>query len=172
MFVAAFGTSCFGRALGMRFGGALLAGVVFAFGAFFIVWLAWPLTNVFPLIPWILLLTELVVRRPGALPVAGLAALVALQFLGGHPETSFHVMFATVAFFLFRLGLRWRQRGLPGVLLRPAVAFGGALVLGTALAALTLLPLAEFLLHSGDYAAPPQTRTPRTARPSTWARCS
>ena len=150
MFVAAFGTYAFGRVLGMRFGGALLAGVVFAFGAYFIVWLAWPLTNVFPLIPWILLLTELVVRRPGALPVAGLAALVALQFLGGHPETSFHVMFATVAFFLFRLGLRWRSEG-SGVLLRPAVAFGGALVLGTAMAALTLLPLAEFLLHSGDY---------------------
>ncbi len=51
LFVAAFGTFLFGRALGMRFGGALLAGVVFAFGTFFVVWLAWPLTNIFPLIP-------------------------------------------------------------------------------------------------------------------------
>jgi hypothetical protein len=150
LFVASFGTYVLGRALGMRVGGALLAGVVFAFGTYFIVWLAWPLTNVFPLIPWILLMTELVVRRPGALPAAGLAAVVGLQFLGGHPETSFHVMFATGAFFLFRLGQRWRRDG-GGALLRPALVFGGALALGTAIAALTLLPLAEFLFHSGDY---------------------
>ena len=31
---------------------------------------------------------------PGPLPAAGLAALVALQFFGGHPETSFHFLFA------------------------------------------------------------------------------
>ena len=37
LFVAAFGTYLLGRALGMRFGGALLAGVVFAFGTFFVV---------------------------------------------------------------------------------------------------------------------------------------
>ena len=103
LFVAAFGTYLFGRALGMRFGGALLAGVVFAFGTFFVVWLAWPLTNIFPLLPWLLLLTELLVRRPGPLPAAGLAALVALPFLGGHPETTFHVLVAVVCFFAFRV---------------------------------------------------------------------
>ena len=51
LFVGAFGMYLLGRTLGMRFGGALLAGVVFAFGTFFVVWLPWPLTNVFPLIP-------------------------------------------------------------------------------------------------------------------------
>ncbi len=71
LFVAAFGTYLLGRTLGMRFGGALLAGLVFAFGTFFVAWLAWPLTNIFPLIPWLLLLTELLVRRPGPLPAAG-----------------------------------------------------------------------------------------------------
>ena len=61
LFVAAFGTYLFGRALGMRFGGALLAGQVFAFGTFFVVWLGWPLTNVFSLLPWLLLFTEALV---------------------------------------------------------------------------------------------------------------
>ena len=37
LFVAAFGTFLLGRALGMRFGGALLAGAVFSFGTFFVV---------------------------------------------------------------------------------------------------------------------------------------
>ena len=74
----------------MRFGGALLAGIVFAFGTFFVVWLPWPLTNIFPLH------AVAAARDRAAGPAAraaaggGLAALVALQFFGGHPETSFH----------------------------------------------------------------------------------
>jgi hypothetical protein len=152
LFVAAFGMYLFARALGMRFGGALLSGIVFAFGTFFVVWLAWPLTNVFPLIPWLLLLTEIVIRRPGPLPVAGLAALVGLQFFGGHPETSFHVIAVTVAWFAFRVLLAWSRGGRERqALIRPTIAFVAALGLGTALAALTLLPLIELLAHSGDY---------------------
>ncbi len=89
LFLAAFGAYVLGRMLGMRLGGALLCGLVFAFGTFFIVWLAWPLTSVYALIPWALASTELVVRRPGPLPVAALAAVIGLQFLGGHPESSF-----------------------------------------------------------------------------------
>ena len=89
LFLAAFGAYLFGRVLGMRFGGALVAGIVFAFGTFFVVWLAWPLSSVYAFIPWTLVLVELVVRRPTRLRVAGLAAVLGLQFLGGHPESSF-----------------------------------------------------------------------------------
>ena len=153
LWVAAFGTYVLGRALGMRFGGALLAGVVFAFGTFFVAWLAWPLTNIFPLLPWLLLLAELVVRRPAALPVAGLAALVGLAFLGGHPETSFHVLLATVVFFAFRVLQAWWAAGRRrSDLVRPAVAFGVAMVVGTVIAAVMLVPLFELLVRSGDYA--------------------
>jgi hypothetical protein len=152
LFVASFGMYLFGRVLGMRFAGALLAGVVFAFGTFFVVWLAWPLTNIFPLIPYLLLVTELLIRRPGPLPVAGLAALVGLQFLGGHPETSFHVIVVTTLWFAFRTLLAWRQGGRErSALVRPTVAYGAAILLGTALAAITLVPLLEFFVHSGDY---------------------
>jgi hypothetical protein len=152
LFVGALGAWFLGRELGMRFGGALVAGTVFAFGTFFVVWLAWPLTNVFALIPWLLVLTERVVRRPGPLPVAGLAALVALQFFGGHPETSFHTMFAVACFFAFRWLFVWRRGGRRrDALVRPLVAFGAAVAAGTALAALTLVPLVEFLTVSGDY---------------------
>ncbi len=152
LFVGAFGMFLFARALGMRFGGALFAGVVFAFGTFFVVWLAWPLTNIFPLIPWLLLLTELLIRRPEPLLVAGLAGLVGLQFLGGHPETSFHVMVVTTVWFAFRALLAWWRGGRErSALLRPGAAYAAGVVLGTALAALMLLPLLEFFVHSGDY---------------------
>jgi hypothetical protein len=153
LFVAAFGMYVLGRALGMRFGGALVAGIVFAWGTFFVTWLPWPLTNVFPLIPWLLLLTEIVVRRPGPLPVAGLAALVALQFFGGHPETSFHVMVVVTGWFALRALLAWSRGGRRREdLVRPTLAYGLAVAGGTAAAAVVLLPLVELLWHSGDYA--------------------
>lgn len=152
LFVAAFGTFLLGRALGMRFGGALVAGLVFAFGTFFVVWLAWPLTNIFPLLPWLLLVSELLIRRPDALVGSGLAALVGLTLLGGHPETSFHVLVATVVFFAFRVLLAWSRGGRErGLLVRPALAFGLAMAAGAAIAALMLVPLFEFFLSSGDY---------------------
>ena len=71
LFIGALGMFLFARVLGMRFGGALLSGVVFAFGTFFVVWLAWPLTSVYAFIPWTLLLCELLVRGPDRLIVSG-----------------------------------------------------------------------------------------------------
>jgi hypothetical protein len=154
LFLGAFGAYLLGRMLGMRFGGALLTGLVFAFGTFFVVWLAWPLTSVYAFIPWALLLTEALIRAPGAPPVAGLAAVIGLQFLGGHPESSFHLLFVTAVFFVFRVLLRWR-RSPPELrraraLVRPTVAFVIALGAGAGLAAVLLAPFAEFLFHSAD----------------------
>ena len=151
LFVAAFGAYALARMLGMRFGGALAAGVVYAFGTFFIVWLAWPLTSIFALVPWLLVLGELVLRRPGPLPAAGLALLVALQFFGGHPESSFHAIFALCVFFAFRLVVRLRDVGEPvRAALRPVLFFGGALLAGAAVAAVALVPFLELLFGSGD----------------------
>ncbi len=147
LFVAAFGTFLLGRALGMRFAGALLAGVVFGFCLYFVVWLPWPLTSIWALLPWLLWLTDRLVRRPDLLSGAGLTAVVGLQFLGGHPESSFHVLVATVAFFALRA---WQARR-DGVA-RPAIVFAAALAGGTALAALTILPFLELVNHSGDLA--------------------
>ena len=103
LFLGAFGAFVLARVLGMRFGGALLTGVVFAFGTFFVVWLAWPLTSVYAFIPWTLAPHRAAgPAARGGSPVAGLAAVVGLQFLGGHPESSFHLMFVAVVFFVFR----------------------------------------------------------------------
>jgi hypothetical protein len=151
LFLGAFGTFMLARALGMRFGGALLSGVVFAFGTFFVVWLAWPLSSVYALIPWTLLATELVLRAPGRLTVSGLAAVVGLQFLGGHPESSFHLLFTAIVWFVFRALLRRHRERMPvRALARPALTFAAGLAAGAGLAALVLAPFAEFLLHSGD----------------------
>jgi hypothetical protein len=151
VFVAAFGTFLLARALGMRDGGALLAGLVYGLSLFMLAWITWPLTNVWPLIPWLWLASERLVRRPEPLAAAGLAVLVGVQYLGGHPESSFHALAATFAFFALRLAVRARAGDAPR--LRPALVwFGAALVAGTALAAVTLLPLLELIRHSGDLA--------------------
>jgi hypothetical protein len=153
IFVAAMGTFLLGRALGMGFAGALLAGVVFAFGLFFVAWLPWPLTAVWALLPWLLLATDRLIRRPGPLTAAALAVLVGLQFFGGHPESSFHALFATSAFFVLRvIQLRPRDGTPARFALRPLLFFAGGLVAGGALAAVVIVPFLELVAHSGDLA--------------------
>ena len=144
LWVAAFGTYLLGRALGMRFAGALLAGLVFAFSLKMVTWLSYPHAGVWALMPWLLVAADRVVRRPGPLAGAGLAALTALGFLCGHPESSFHALLAALAFFALRL---WQAR--PGVR-APLLVFAAGLAGGAALAAVTLVPFAELLWLSAD----------------------
>jgi Bacterial membrane protein YfhO len=145
LFCAALGTYLLGRALGMRFAGALLAGLAFGLGLYMVAWLSWPLSSVWAFLPWLLLACDRVVRRPDAAGVAALAVVVALQFLGGHPESSFHVMVVAVLFAILRLS-RVAPRG------RPAGAVVLGMAAGGALAAIMLAPFLELLLHSNDVA--------------------
>lgn len=152
LWVAAFGMFLLGRALGMRFGGALLAGLVYALNLKMVTWISYPHMSVWTLIPWLLLATEMLVRRPDLLAGGLLAGVVGIQFLCGHAESSFHALLTTVLFFALRL---WQaRRGAPPGELRPgrtAAVFAGALVAGTALSALTLVPFVQLLLHSADF---------------------
>ena len=147
LLVAAFGTYLLGRALGMRFGGALLAGVAYAFGLYFVFWLLWPLSSVWAWLPWLWLMADAVVRNPGPLPSSGLAVLVAFQYFGGHPESNFHVLLSTAVFFVVRVV---QARPSPRSLVAPALTFGLAVVAGTGLAALQLAPLLELLAQSDE----------------------
>jgi hypothetical protein len=153
LFVAALGAYLLARALRLRVAPALLAGVVYAFGLYFVAWLGWPLASVWAWLPWLFALTELVVRRPGPLPAAGLAVVVALQFFGGHPESSFHVVAAALLFFVLRLAVRRREAGAAGEPRprgAPLAAFAGGLAGGALLAGVALVPLAELILHSAE----------------------
>ena len=148
LFVAAFGTYLLGRALGMRFGGALLAGTVFGFSLWMVAWVSWPLSSVWAFLPWLCLLADRMARRPGPLPFVGLAVVVALQFFAGHPESSFHVLVFAGLFWILRMATAGPS-GARTVAVR-ALQFGGALLLGAALAAMAVIPLVEFLAHSVD----------------------
>jgi hypothetical protein len=149
LFVAAFGTFVLARALGVRFAGALLAGVVYAYSLQMVIWLPWPQTSVWAWIPWMLLLTDRLVRRPEPLAVAGLGTVIGAQFIAGHPETSFHALVFTAAFFLLRLLVLHGRAGLkPRVLLPRAGAVAGAAAVGAAVGAIWLVPFDELLRNS------------------------
>jgi hypothetical protein len=150
LFVAAFGAFMLGRALGMRFGGALLSGLVFGFSLWAVTWVSWPHMSVWAFLPWLCLLAEACVRRPGLLPFAGLSALVGVQFLGGHPASSLQVLLVLALFWLVRTVAAPELRERLGWRL---LTFFGALGLGTALAAIALVPFGELLAHSSDATA-------------------
>src|SRR3954471_25042423 len=148
LFVAAFGAFLLARALGMRVPGAFLCGLVFGFSLWAVTWVSWTTMSVWAWLPWLCLLSEACIRRPGPLPFAGLATVVGVQFLGGHPSSSFQVMVCVAAFWVVR-ALASRPLRERDLLVRLAT-FGGALALGTALAAISLIPFAELLSHSID----------------------
>ena len=155
LWVAAFGMFLLGRALGMRFGGALTSGLVYAFSLWMVTWLSYPHMSVWTLIPWMLLLTDRLVRRPDLLSGSGLAAVMAVQILGGHPESSFHALLATVAFLVLRL-VQANRAAAPDrrQTLRTVLAFSGAVAARGGLAALVLMPFGELLLELGRPARP------------------
>jgi hypothetical protein len=144
LWAAAFGTFLLGRALGMRMGGALLAGLAFGFSLYMVTWLAWPLASVWALMPWLLLAVDRVIRRPDGAGVALVALVTALQFLCGHPESSFHAGVAAVLFGALRLSRAPDERR------RRAGAALLGLAAGVALAAIVLLPFLELVAHSND----------------------
>ena len=77
LFAAAFGGYLLARSIGMRFRGALVCGLTFGFCLFTVAWLPWPRGSLYVLVPWLLLLADLVSRRPRAVPAVGLACVVA-----------------------------------------------------------------------------------------------
>lgn len=153
IFAATFGAYLLGRALGMRFGGAMMAGAVYGLNLWMVAWLSYPHGSVYALIPLLLVLTERVVRRPDLLSGAGLAVGSGVVFVCGHPESSFHAVVAAVAFFILRAGQARRSGESPAVPVRRSLlAFAGALGGGLALAAVVIVPFAELLFRSADLA--------------------
>ena len=149
LFLAAFGTFLLARRLRIGDPGALLAGVVYGFSLWLVTWLAYPHASVWTFIPWLLFLTDRLVERPTGRGVAALGGVTAVQFLCGHPESSFHAVVFAAGFFAFRFVQRLRA----GTLERRArtlLSFSGALALGAVLAAATLVPFMELVLRSSD----------------------
>jgi hypothetical protein len=157
LLVAGLSSYLFARVIGLTALGATVTSLGFTFSGFLVVWLLWPHVNVAVWLPALLLASEALVRRPTALRAALLALVVGIQFLGGHPGTIVHVLSAVALYVAWRVVLTaradrdWRGAG------RRLAAFVGALAVGTALAAIQLVPLGEYVTESAalhDRASP------------------
>ena len=135
IFLALSGAYFLARRLGLAPSGAALAGITFGFSGFLLLWLNHALGHVAPFLPWTLFFLE-GTRRARPLLSAALGALAfLLAILGGHIETAFFVGAAAGA---WSLGILRRSR-------RAGLFSLGALCLGTALAAVALVPFWEYL---------------------------
>ncbi|MBF0475113.1 MAG: YfhO family protein [Deltaproteobacteria bacterium] len=152
LLVAAVGTYALLRAFRLPSASAFLGGLLYALCGVHVVWLSnYPSVNVTAMMPWIFLsLDRLADRgRPGW--ALALALFSTLQFLGGHPESSFHLYLAALPFFIWRL-FNERQRGVSYQVLAGRFALvGSAGLIAVALAAFQLYPFMEYLPLTSRY---------------------
>ena len=123
LWVAGLGMFLLARAWGCGFWGRWFAGLVYPFCGFLIVWLLYPVTPVAIWLPWMLLVTDRLVHRPRPRYAGMLAIVVGLTIVGGHIQTSAHVLLAAGLFAVWRVMAacqswhdRWRRLllGQPG----------------------------------------------------------
>ncbi|MBB4663217.1 hypothetical protein BDZ31_002806 [Conexibacter arvalis] len=139
LWLAGFGTYLLARELRLGFWAGMLAGVAFALCSFNVVWLSHGAhVSAAAMLPWLLWLTERIVRRgrPADGPLLG--AVVAVTQLSGHPGTQLHVLAFTFLYAAVRL-IAEREFARRDRLVRIATV-GAALGAGTLAAAVVLLP--------------------------------
>jgi hypothetical protein len=107
-------------------------------------------------LPWAILVTEVLIRRVTLARVLAAALVFALQFLGGHPASCIHLLLACGLVWMIRLFIpqeldddaRGPRAGRLNVV-KGGLGLFAAVVLGFALAAAQWLPLIEYARNSG-----------------------
>jgi hypothetical protein len=139
LWMAGFGTYLLVRELRLGFWPGIVAGLSFMLCAFNVVWMAHGIQlNVGVMLPWIIWLTERVVRGGGKFAGLALVGASAVIFAGGHPGTQVHVVAAVGVYALVRsstlrtltVRVGWTRLAMVGV----------GIALGALLLAVTLLP--------------------------------
>lgn len=146
-----------GRTLRLSVTASLLAGISFMFSGFIVTWLELPtLVNVAVWIPLVFLLIEKIIQQPRMRYFLLLAVTLGLQLLAGHFQISLYLLLAVALRWLWELGrqvIASMGRAQP-MNSRPLLLVGVALVLGCSLAAIQVLPTAEFAMYSHRSGAP------------------
>ena len=146
LFVAVFFTFLLAREVGIGKAGALLAALAFAFSGPVLVWIGYAIGNVTPWLPAVLFFSERMAARRSWAYALATAIVVGLQFLGGQPEMSFHLMLLWLAYCLYRASARCGRR--LSHWFEPASKLLVIAVVGLALAAVALLPFLTFVTES------------------------
>ena len=142
LYVGGLGMFWFLRSMPLGLGAATFGGVAFLLNPFSIVWLEHPLSAVAACFPWLLLTVQRAVDRVSARAAAAVAIVTAVTLLAGHPETAFKVVLFACIFAVYRA----RVVGTPRA--RRVAHVAAAIVLGTLLASVQILPFLEYLSES------------------------
>jgi hypothetical protein len=152
LFLAGLGVYLLAGRYGARGVGRLLSAVAFMLCGFNVVWLNHPQMNVMPLLPWALLMTEMLVERVALHRMLGAGLVFFVQFLGGHPASCIHLVLACLLVWGLRVFVvrgRAPRAGRLNLGVRSGIALGGAIGLGFLMAAAQWLPLIEYAHNSG-----------------------
>ena len=142
LLVAGVSTYGYLRVAGRSVGAAYLGAIAFTLSGFLVAWLGHPHANVAVWLPTILLLLELVFRSRRRRWPTLLALAMGAQLLGGHVETSFHILLASGAYALFLAGRAWSRGDADTARRGLGLAALGAL-LGLGVGAIQVLPFLE-----------------------------
>lgn len=140
--IAGVGTYWFLRELGIRPLAALVGGLAYQLDGMLVTWLGWSTANVMAVLPLLFASAERLRRRGGGRSVAALAGAVALVLVAGYPQIALQGLLATGVWVLYR------ARGAGAAFVLKSAAGAG---LGASLAAVHLLPFAEYLRQSSVY---------------------
>lgn len=135
---AGMGAFLLARFWGFGRWGRWFAGLTFPFCGFLVVWLLYPVTPAAAWLPCVLLASDRAIRSPSARSAGLLALSVGGVLVAGHVQTSAHVLLAS---FLMAV---WRLAGSPDRR-SPALAWGLGIALGIGIAAVQVVPLADYL---------------------------
>jgi hypothetical protein len=121
---------------------SLVGALAYQLDGMLVVWLGWSTSSAMAVAPLLFATAERLRGRGDRRSVAALAAAVALVLLAGYPQISIQALLATAVWVLYRA---------PGVGLRYVAASAAGGVLGAMLAAVQLVPFAEYLGQSSVY---------------------
>jgi hypothetical protein len=140
----------FARELAIDVRPALLSATVFAASGFCIVWLLYPPTNVFVLLPGLGAAALRCMKQPSRLHAFWVLLLAALCTAGGHPEALFLGVVGLAAF------LAWKAHRTPGLGARSLAPVAVGAGLGFLMHGVQLVPFLHLLARSHAATARPE----------------
>ena len=145
LLVAGLGTLALAAALGLSPLAGFLAGAGFMLNGMFCYHLPLVHVHTFVVLPWLVLAADALRRRPDLRRIGGLGLAIGVTGWLGHPEAAIVTGVAAAAVVAAGVAAD-RERALPR-----AAALAGAIALGAGVAAVMVLPFAEFVRESRSY---------------------
>ena len=149
LLLAACGMYLFLRRIGATHGGAIVGAIAYAFCAFSVAFLLFPVTNVTALLPLLLLTIRHVAEKATPRTIAAAVGVTWSVLVGGHPESVLHVALVAVPYGLLVAGSWFLDRQQPATRnQQPIRTLALVATLALLLASPILVPFAYYAPHS------------------------